>query len=38
MKKKEEIINSYIKAILSLDKNSNEYKALIEDLKRFKAN
>ena len=38
MKKKEEIINAYIKAILSLDKNSNEYKALMKDLRRFKAN
>ena len=36
--KKKEIINSYIKAILSLDKNSKEYKALMKDLKRFKAN
>ena len=35
MKKKEEIINAYIKAISSLDKNSNEYKALIKDLKTF---
>lgn len=33
--KKKEIINSYIKTILSLKKDSKEYKALVRDLEKF---
>lgn len=33
--KKKEIIEIYTKAILSLKKDSKEYKALVQDLEKF---